>query len=141
MSGENENGTPGERPDAPANTEHLNIKVTDNNNEVFFKIKRTTKLEKLMGAFCERQGKALSSVRFLFDGTRVQPTDTPDAVRLLRLLFPSLCPPGQSRLLSILWIAQEGSKSLTDTFFFKLEMQDGDTLEVHQEQVGGGSLL
>ncbi|EEU47662.1 uncharacterized protein NECHADRAFT_102348 [Fusarium vanettenii 77-13-4] len=101
MSGENENGTPGgERAEAPANTEHLNIKVTDNNNEVFFKIKRTTKLEKLMGAFCERQGKALNSVRFLFDGTRVQPTDTPDA----------------------------------------LEMQDGDTLEVHQEQVGGCSL-
>lgn len=61
--------------------EHLNIKVTDNNNEVFFKIKRSTKLEKLMTAFCERQGKSLSSVRFLFDGTRVQPTDTPDTVR------------------------------------------------------------
>ena len=82
MSGENENGSPtADRQEAPANTEHLNIKVTDNNNEVFFKIKRTTKLEKLMGAFCERQGKALNSVRFLFDGTRVQPTDTPDAVR------------------------------------------------------------
>ncbi|KAL6858545.1 ubiquitin-related domain-containing protein [Trichoderma novae-zelandiae] len=81
----------------PPNTEHLNIKVTDNNNEVFFKIKRSTKLEKLMTAFCERQGKSLNSVRFLFDGTRVQPTDTPDA----------------------------------------LEMADGDTLEVHQEQVGG----
>ncbi|CEI65111.1 hypothetical protein FVEN_g11503 [Fusarium venenatum] len=98
MSDENANGTPGEQ--AAPNSEHLNIKVTDNNNEVFFKIKRTTKLEKLMTAFCERQGKTTSSVRFLFDGTRVQPTDTPDA----------------------------------------LEMQDGDTLEVHQEQVGGSSL-
>ncbi|KPM39997.1 hypothetical protein AK830_g6554 [Neonectria ditissima] len=96
MSGENENGAPGGE-QGPGNSEHLNIKVTDNNNEVFFKIKRTTKLEKLMGAFCERQGKALSSVRFLFEGTRVQASDTPDA----------------------------------------LEMQDGDTLEVHQEQVGG----
>ncbi|GAB0132330.1 hypothetical protein EsDP_00000770 [Epichloe bromicola] len=95
----NEDGrTSQERNEAPANSEHLNIKVTDNNNEVFFKIKRSTKLEKLMNAFCERQGKSLSSVRFLFDGTRVQPTDTPDA----------------------------------------LEMTDGDTLEVHQEQVGGG---
>ncbi|EPE03218.1 ubiquitin-like modifier [Ophiostoma piceae UAMH 11346] len=84
--------------DAPAASEHLNIKVTDNNNEVFFKIKRTTKLEKLMSAFCERQGKTLNSVRFLFDGQRVQPTDTPDS----------------------------------------LEMQDSDTLEVHQEQLGGG---
>ncbi|KAJ4295818.1 SUMO protein smt3 [Collariella sp. IMI 366227] len=78
-------------------TEHLNIKVTDNNNEVFFKIKRNTKLEKLMTAFCERQGKTPASVRFLFEGQRVQPTDTPDT----------------------------------------LEMADGDTLEVHQEQVGG----
>lgn len=66
--------------DAPAAPEHLNIKVTDNNNEVFFKIKRNTKLEKLMLAFCERQGKTLTSVRFLFEGQRVQPTDTPDTV-------------------------------------------------------------
>ncbi|KAI1824242.1 ubiquitin family protein [Xylaria intraflava] len=98
MSGENESGSPaGERSEAPAGSEHLNIKVTDNNNEVFFKIKRSTKLEKLMTAFCERQGKNVDSVRFLFEGQRVQKTDTPDS----------------------------------------LEMTDGDTLEVHQEQVGG----
>ncbi|KKA30188.1 hypothetical protein TD95_001912 [Thielaviopsis punctulata] len=89
--------------DAPV--EHLNIKVTDNNNEVFFKIKRSTKLEKLMNAFCDRQGKNASSVRFLFEGQRVQATDTPDTLTLL-----------------------------------KLEMQDGDTLEVHQEQTGGAQL-
>lgn len=65
---------------APAPTEHLNIKVTDNNNEVFFKIKKSTKLEKLMNAFCERQGKQPSTVRFLFDGTRVRPDDSPDSV-------------------------------------------------------------
>ncbi|KAH0432605.1 ubiquitin family protein [Colletotrichum camelliae] len=100
MSGEHENGSPAAGgQDAPPAVEHLNIKVTDNNNEVFFKIKRSTKLEKLMTAFCERQGKAISSVRFLFEGQRVQPTDTPDT----------------------------------------LEMADGDTLEVHQEQVGGSN--
>lgn len=64
----------------PAQSEHLNIKVTDNNNEVFFKIKRTTQLKKLMDAFCERQGKSATSVRFLFDGQRVNPTDNPDSV-------------------------------------------------------------
>merc|ERR1712144_182087 len=73
MSGSDDNGSPGAR-------EHLNIKVTDNNNEVFFKIKRTTQLKKLMDAFCERQGKAPNSVRFLFDGSRVQPTDSPDTL-------------------------------------------------------------
>ncbi|ATZ55041.1 Bcsmt3 [Botrytis cinerea B05.10] len=93
---DNERSPGGAEPIEPV-SEHLNIKVTDNNNEVFFKIKRSTQLKKLMDAFCERQGKAPNSVRFLFDGSRVQATDSPD----------------------------------------KLDMQDGDTLEVHQEQIGG----
>ena len=83
-----ENGGSGspapEKNEAPPAVEHLNIKVTDNNNEVFFKIKRTTALKKLMDAFCERQGKAPSSVRFLFDGQRVQPTDSPETVSYTR---------------------------------------------------------
>jgi Ubiquitin-2 like Rad60 SUMO-like len=77
-------GGPPPAPEAPQPpSEHLNIKVTDGNNEVFFKIKRSTKLEKLMNAFCERQGKQISTVRFLFDGQRVSPTDSPDTVSLL----------------------------------------------------------
>jgi len=74
--------SPGEKPEEaqrPA-AEHLNIKVTDSNNEVFFKIKRTTPLKKLMDAFCERQGKSVQSCRFLYDGTRVNPTDNPETV-------------------------------------------------------------
>jgi hypothetical protein len=79
-----ENGSPNvqQKPEDGAQSEHLNIKVTDNNNEVFFKIKRTTALGKLMNAFCDRQGKNISSVRFLFDGQRVTPQDNPDTVRL-----------------------------------------------------------
>jgi hypothetical protein len=82
MSDHGENGAPSAPNEGAAGgaAEHLNIKVTDNNNEVFFKIKRSTKLEKLMTAFCDRQGKAISSVRFLFEGQRVQPADTPDSV-------------------------------------------------------------
>jgi hypothetical protein len=69
-------------PEAPnAATEHINIKVTDNNNEIFFKIKRNTQLKKLMDAFCERQGKARNLVRFCFDGIRVLDQDTPNTVR------------------------------------------------------------
>ncbi|KAF2744221.1 ubiquitin-like protein [Sporormia fimetaria CBS 119925] len=86
-----------QKPEEPAEPQHLNIKVTDNNNEVFFKIKKSTQLKKLMDAFCERQGKTPQSVRFLFEGSRVQPDDSPDT----------------------------------------LGMEDGDTLEVHQEQIGG----
>lgn len=65
--------------------QHLNIKVTDGNNEVFFKIKKSTQLKKLMDAFCDRSGKSPDSVRFIFDGSRVQPTDSPDTVSLIPL--------------------------------------------------------
>jgi small ubiquitin-related modifier len=34
-----------------------------------------------MNAFCDRQGKNISSVRFLFDGQRVTAADNPDTVR------------------------------------------------------------
>lgn len=33
-----------------------------------------------MEAYCERQGKQPGSVRFLYDGTRVMPQDTPNEV-------------------------------------------------------------
>ena len=83
-------------------SEHLNIKVTDNNNEVFFKIKRTTALQKLMNAFCERQGKNLSSVRFLFDGARVNPTDSPDSVSHIVSSSSALPGPTSYTLLSLI---------------------------------------
>ena len=80
MSDHEQSPGAGGNQDEQPRSEHLNIKVTDNNNEVFFKIKRTTALSNLMNAFCERQGKTAQSVRFLFDGSRVNPTDSPDSV-------------------------------------------------------------
>lgn len=90
-------GPPGGNLEEQPKSEHLNIKVTDNNNEVFFKIKRTTALSKLMNAFCDRQGKNLSSVRFLFDGARVQASDSPDSVRHLPTFLLSTGAPLLSR--------------------------------------------
>ncbi|KAL8449353.1 hypothetical protein Emag_003643 [Eimeria magna] len=46
-------------------------------SEVYFKIKRRTKLEKLMTAYCNRLGQSIDSVRFLYDGERVKPEKTP----------------------------------------------------------------
>lgn len=69
------------KPDVKSET-HINLKVSDGNNEVFFKIKRSTPLRRLMEAFAKRQGKALSSLRFLNDGQRVNPDDTPDDLDL-----------------------------------------------------------
>lgn len=52
-------------------------------SEVTFKIKKHTKLNKLMNAFCERQGKSPTQLRFFFDGTRITGEDTPESVCLL----------------------------------------------------------
>jgi hypothetical protein len=123
---------PQQKPEEGDQSKHIDMKITDNNNgvlfkvadnnnEVFFKVKRTTQLGKLMNAFCDRQVKEISSVRFLFDGTRVQPQDSSDTVRLdpaaprpcfltARLEMPHL------------------SHALTQ---LQLDLQDGDTLEVH----------
>lgn len=120
MSASEENGSPGAPPEKPEGNaagdqkknEHLNIKVTDNNNEVFFKIKRSTALKKLMDAFCERQGKAPTSVRFLFDGSRVQPGDSPETVSFpLRSFSLSCIPPPPSFLFC--WAGLGAERRLT----------------------------
>ena len=47
-------------------TDQLNLKVvTQDGNEIFFKCKMTTPLQKLMNAFCNRQGVAPNSVTSL----------------------------------------------------------------------------
>ena len=62
--------------------ETINLKVvTQDGNEIYFKCKMTTPLSKLMNAFCQRQGVQMNSVRFLFDGQRVNQSHTPKDVR------------------------------------------------------------
>ena len=64
-------------------TNQINLKVvTQDGNEIFFKCKMTTPLEKLMKAFCSRNGVAMNSVRFLFDGNRVNATQTPGELEM-----------------------------------------------------------
>jgi small ubiquitin-related modifier len=61
----------------------LEIKVTDDNNEVLFKIEGSTKVRKRMRTFCQHQGKDLATVRFLYDGERIKEEQTPDEVSTL----------------------------------------------------------
>ena len=46
--------------------------VTWSGQEIFYKVKPTTKMERLFNAFCERLGLNLSDVRFKFNGRRVR---------------------------------------------------------------------
>ena len=50
------------------------------NSEVHFKVKMTTQLGKLKRYYSERQGVAVSSLRFFFDGKRINDDETPKQV-------------------------------------------------------------
>jgi small ubiquitin-related modifier len=54
--------------------------VCQSGAEVYFKTKRETPLRKLMAAFCQRENLSQGSVRFLWDGKRLQEDDTPGAL-------------------------------------------------------------
>lgn len=64
-------------------SEHIQVKVrSPDGNEVFFKIKRKTKLEKLMSVYCTRLGQSMDAVRFLYDGDRVHGDNTPEQMNI-----------------------------------------------------------
>jgi len=62
--------------EAPAEPVTLKVKAQDG-SEIFFKIKPSTALKKLMDSYCQRQGVDSKTVRFLYEGNRVQETATP----------------------------------------------------------------
>ena len=63
--------------DMHANTRIICYLVPKTAYEIFFILTFETMMQKLMTAFCNRQGVAMSSVRFLFDGSRISPNQTP----------------------------------------------------------------
>lgn len=71
-----------EQPKEEKQETHINLKVSDGSSEIYFKIKRSTPMRRLMEAFCKRQGKDINSLRFLMDGTRISPDSTPDEMEL-----------------------------------------------------------
>ncbi|CAE6446787.1 unnamed protein product, partial [Rhizoctonia solani] len=54
--------------------------VTSTGEEVYFKIKRNTKLKKLQGAYASKVGKDVNTFRFLYDGNRINDEDTPSSL-------------------------------------------------------------
>ncbi|MQL82888.1 hypothetical protein Taro_015368, partial [Colocasia esculenta] len=72
-----------DRKPADQSGSHINLKVKgQDGNEVFFRIKRSTQLRKLMNAYCERQSVDFQSIAFLFDGRRLRGEQTPDELEM-----------------------------------------------------------
>ncbi|MEU1155745.1 ubiquitin-like protein [Streptomyces sp. NPDC005918] len=57
------------------------VRSTDG-NEVSFRIKSTSRMEKLMNAYCDRLGVAHDSLRFLYDGKRIKGVATAEELGL-----------------------------------------------------------
>ena len=58
--------------------EQINLRVvTQRGEEIFFKVKGSTKFGKLIEAFCEKKGLRSSQQRFVFDGNRIHANQTP----------------------------------------------------------------
>ena len=56
----------------------LNIRICDQTGErTFYKVKYTTKFDKIFNKYATCKGVAVTSLRFLFDGQRVRGDETP----------------------------------------------------------------
>ena len=75
-----EDTKPDIKPETSAENQ-INLKVQGSNgNVVHFKLRKNTALKKLMTAYCEREGLRPGAIRFVFDGTNILETHTPNDV-------------------------------------------------------------
>ncbi|XP_022554314.1 putative small ubiquitin-related modifier 7 [Brassica napus] len=62
---------------------HVTLKVKSQDDvDVYFRIKRDVELRKMMEAFSHKVGKQMSAFVFLFDGIRIKPNQTPKELDL-----------------------------------------------------------
>ena len=63
--------------------ESIQIRVKDQTGEeVFFKVKSHTQMGKIFDAYAKRRGVEPKVLRFMLDGRRILPTDTPTVLEL-----------------------------------------------------------
>ncbi|KAL7529152.1 hypothetical protein ACHAXR_004106 [Thalassiosira sp. AJA248-18] len=63
--------------------EPITIRVKDQTGEeTMFKIKKSTKMSKVFNAYAQRKGVESASLRFLLDGERIGPDETPKMLEL-----------------------------------------------------------
>merc|ERR1712045_887022 len=64
-------------------TEYIKLKVVgQDSNGIHFRVKQTTQMGKLKKSYAERVGVPITSLRFLFDGRRINDDETPKALEM-----------------------------------------------------------
>lgn len=63
--------------------EYIKLKVvSQDSSEIHFRVKFTTPMSKIKKSYSERIGVPVTSLRFLFDGKRINDTDTPKQLEM-----------------------------------------------------------
>ena len=76
----------------PSHSEQINIKVvTPGGRAAYFKCGQTTPLQNVMHAFCHRQCVSANSVRFLFNGNKINDWQTPQQLDMAQQLDMEEC--------------------------------------------------
>ncbi len=76
---------PKNEPNRPDNivSETISLRVVgQDGGEILFRIKSSTPLAKLMNAYCQRMAVSTKAMRFLYDGKRVNETDTASMLKM-----------------------------------------------------------
>merc|ERR1712109_208410 len=69
--------------DTNTETEYIKLKVVgQDSNEIHFRVKQTTQMGKLKKSYSKRVGVPVSSLRFLFDGRRINDDETPKQLEM-----------------------------------------------------------
>merc|ERR1712172_25303 len=64
-------------------TDYIKLKVVgQDSNEIHFRVKFSTNMGKLKKSYAERVGVAVSTLRFLFDGRRINDDETPKVLEM-----------------------------------------------------------
>lgn len=65
------------------NNQYIKLKVvSQDSSEIHFRVKFTTPMSKIKKSYSERVGVPVQSLRFLFDGKRINDTDTPKLLEM-----------------------------------------------------------
>merc|ERR1712156_687400 len=73
----------GDNAEASGETEYIKLKVVgQDSNEIHFRVKMTTQMGKLKKSYSERVGAPIASLRFLFDGKRINDDETPKSLEM-----------------------------------------------------------
>ena len=68
---------------AGGDTEYIKLKVVgQDSNEIHFRVKMTAQMGKLKKSYSERVGAPIASLRFLFDGKRINDDETPKSLEM-----------------------------------------------------------